>query len=162
MPGVLDEIAPELRQLITFNERHVKDWLSVAAKIKEDGLPGSEIDWFLMIRGFLLGRGANDESAKDLAHILCRKPEEVRELLRLRDNLKPWQPDDKTLIDRAKELYEEEGELEFDDFPLISRSEWDEPPSGAYVACWRWVEFTSEEEAQVITAWQKAGRNGRS
>ena len=44
---------------------------------------------------------------------------------------------------RAKENYQVDGEVEFDDDALVSRK--DGNPDGVYVQAWVWVEFPEEE-----------------
>jgi hypothetical protein len=45
------------------------------------------------------------------------------------------------IVSHAKEYYEDEGELEFDDNAEVSEND-DTQEDGAYVQCWKWVPFT--------------------
>ena len=45
------------------------------------------------------------------------------------------------IIQLAKERFEKDGELEFDDEPKMSESD----DNGAYVQAWVWIDFTSTE-----------------
>ena len=52
------------------------------------------------------------------------------------------QADDPDLVilgERAKHDFEQEGELEFDDMPIVSKGD-DPEVKGAYVMAWRWVD----------------------
>lgn len=50
--------------------------------------------------------------------------------------INPLSDEDLALIDRARELYESAGDLEFNDLCVVSGSE---EPTGDYVLCWKWV-----------------------
>jgi len=46
------------------------------------------------------------------------------------------------VLERAKELYEEEGLIEFDEEPVLSKGD----GRGAYVQAWVWVPIEDNEE----------------
>jgi len=49
---------------------------------------------------------------------------------------------DKQFLDRAQEVYQVDGEVEFDDDAQVSQNYIGQ---GAYVQAWVWVEFPKEE-----------------
>jgi hypothetical protein len=54
--------------------------------------------------------------------------------------MNPKRPTDKQLIATAKKLYHDEGSIEIDDAPEISKPG-DTDPEGVYVQAWVWVAF---------------------
>lgn len=54
-------------------------------------------------------------------------------------------PTDEQFIALARAQYEDDGTLEFDREPLVSRGD-GKFSSGAYVSCWAWVDKPEDEE----------------
>jgi len=55
-------------------------------------------------------------------------------------------PTNDALVARARTLYAQEGEIEFDDQPKVARGSGN--PNGAYVAAWVWVELCDGGEGE--------------
>lgn len=55
-------------------------------------------------------------------------------------------PDDDQIRAMAQARYGDEGALEIDDGAVVSISEDQKGPRGAYVQAWVWVDFPSEED----------------
>ncbi|KKK56361.1 hypothetical protein LCGC14_3065310 [marine sediment metagenome] len=53
---------------------------------------------------------------------------------------------DKEYIEKAREQYARDGEIEIDDVADVARDLSDEPVQGAYVQAWVWV--TNDEEGE--------------
>lgn len=50
---------------------------------------------------------------------------------------------DKQFQDKAREVYEHDGELEIDNDAVVSRE--DDDSVGAYVQAWVWIQFEEED-----------------
>jgi hypothetical protein len=109
---------------------------------------GEKLEADLQRRGLLLPKGTGGAPATDSARAFRIGSDIVA---------KPA-PDESATIERARAQYVNEGTLEIDDAPAVSRADTDGVCSeGAYVAAWVWVADMDDaaldaEEARMIAA----------
>ena len=82
-------------------------------------------------------------SCMDLLRLAIQQGATLSDFLQIDQQENPPSPEDLALIERARELYESAGELEFDDYATVSGGD---DPSGDYVLAWQWVERGMTDE----------------